>query len=379
VKGKRVDTRVINFATIDAPLARSQTKAIMGLVQQHLTNHTCASVAVPFPYDSADTDNEVFVATSRDAVLSLVESVLQGHARLLALTAADMVTALPPELSIICIPQRAFPFDAFINRQGMIMDEMAAGAHIGVMSMRSRRQMANQWPQLVFEIRRGGVDKTMETHVRKAEIDGLVIPAAVTEHLGIQSIVAEIFAPEFVLPSPGQGIMVIIGRANDTEMRQLLADLHSPSTAAELTAEHAFRDNMISDQDLPVGTLARVCGDNICIVGATGSGIDRIEISGKIHEAAAVGAGLAQQILSSGQCFADLLEADFPDGFLDEPAAEQTDAQPDDFTGDDAPPAKSASELDEIERIRAFEDLAGIDENETRDTADDEDEDDPYD
>ncbi len=56
--------------------------------------------------------------------------------------------------------------------------------------------MAALWPNLDFEILHGGIDKAMETHMRKAEIDGLIIPAAVTEHLGIQGIVAEIFAPE---------------------------------------------------------------------------------------------------------------------------------------------------------------------------------------
>ena len=58
-----------------------------------------------------------------------------------------------------------------------------------------------------------------------------MVPAAVTEHLGIQGIVAEIFSPDFILPGPGQGILVVVGRADDQEARELLADLHSDATA----------------------------------------------------------------------------------------------------------------------------------------------------
>ncbi len=180
--------------------------------------------------------------------------------------------------------------------------------------MRSRAQMRALWPDLQFRILRGGAERAMEIHMRRTEIDGLVLPASVTEHLGIQGIVAEIFSPEFILPGPGQGIQVIVGHAGDHEARELLADLHSPATAAELAAEHAFCRRMVSDQDLPVGALARVTGGIIAITGTTGRGASRITVDGGIEQAEAVGDGLASQILSSAESFADLLEADFPDG-----------------------------------------------------------------
>ena len=108
------------------------------------------------------------------------------------------------------MPDRATPFDAFLNRKGLIMDEMEPGSRIGVLSHRGRAPRCRRCGRTCdFQILRGGVDRAMETHMRRSEIDGLVLPASVTEHLGIQGIVAEIFAPEFILPGPGQGILVV--------------------------------------------------------------------------------------------------------------------------------------------------------------------------
>jgi hydroxymethylbilane synthase len=366
-----VKSRVLTFGSLDSPLARNLTQTVIDEIQARMPRLTCQMNI--WPSGVQDKELEPFVAASRGEVEFLEEQVMAEQARLIVLEAADMVLPLPADLAIVCVPDRAAPFDAYLNRQGMIMDEMDPGSRIGVLSMRSRSQMQAQWPEISFRILRGGVDLAMETHMRRNEIDGLVLPAAVTEHLGIQGIVAEIFAPEFILPGPGQGILVVVGRAADQEARELLAPLHSEATATELQAEHAFCSRMISDQDLPVGALARVLGEEIVIEGATGSGINRIFVNGGIDEAEAVGSGLAQQILSCGESFADLLEADFPDGLPEDTDEDSNGLEPDldlaAATGNDA----DRSHLDEdLEDLKALENLAGIAE-EADDAADEDD------
>ena len=386
-------SRVLSFASLASPLARSQTQAVIDRIQELMPRVTCQLNVLPSPVADRDKDDEVFVAVSRGEIQYLEQVLLEEQARLIVVEAADMVLPLPEELAVVCVPDRAPPFDAYLNRQGLIMDEMEAGGHVGVMSARSRSQMAALWPDLVFKILRGGVDKAMETHLRKSQIDGLIIPAAVTEHLGIQGIVAEIFAPEFILPSPGQGILAIIGRANDAEAREMLVELHSADTAIELAAEQAFCSRMISDQDLPVGALAKVEDGEVSIVGATGAGTNRIVVNGALDEAAAVGSGLAQQILCSGESFADLLEADFPDGLPDDPDdIEDPDAviladfnfRNEAGTGADDDDSGELDDLDEFddleerERLRALEDLAGI-EDDDDDKLDEDDDPEDYD
>ena len=351
-------SRVISFGSLASPLARNQTQAVINRIQDRQPRLTCQLNIWDSPVTSREKGNEPFIAASRREMEFLEQQLLQEQARLIVVEAADMVLPLPEDLAVLCVPDRAAPFDAYLNRQGLIMDEMDPTSCVGVLSMRSRSQMRSLWPDINFRILRGGVDRAMETHLQRSEIDGLVLPAAVTEHLGIQGIVAEIFAPEFILPGPGQGTLVILGRAGDQEARELLADLHSPDTAIELETEQAFCRRMISDQDLPVGALARVAGGEVVITGTTGPGTKRIAVNGETHEAEAVGSGLAQQILSRGESFADLLEADFPDGLPEE--------NDEDVTILEELPEESQSwsdqdeDLDELENLKRLEDLAGI-------------------
>ena len=356
--GLVADVRVAGLAAGAQPVAVGHRPPATA----HAANVACQLELLASPQQEAQRARETFVAASRrrDRVPAQGAGRRQGPP---ARPRGDRHAGgrRCPARMIVCVPDRAAPFDAFLNRSGRIMDEMEPGSRVGVLSQRVRAQMQALWPDLRFEILRGGVDRAMETHLRRSEIDGLVLPASVTEHLGIQGIVAEIFAPEFVLPGPGQGTLVVLARDDDDEARELLAPLHSEDSALELAAETAFHRRMLPDQDLPVGALARVGSDGIAILGGTGAGRHRISVSGTVDEAEAVGDGLAQQLLSHCDTFVDLLEGDFPEGLPEEPdedatllgglATEEVDEPFDE-------------NLEDLEELRGFEDLAGLIEDE---------------
>ncbi len=306
--------RVLIFGSMSSSLAKSQTQSFIDLVQQKTSKVTCQLTVLPSLQSEEDSRGIVFTATSPDDFEHLCSLLANKQIDAVVVEAADL-PLLPPEgIDLICTPARNTPFDAYLNRQGSIMDEMDPGSHVGVLSMRSKAQLKHLWPDIKFTIMPGGIDRAMETHMRHSEIDGLVLPAAATEHLGIQGIVAEIFSPEFILPGPGQGSLVIVGRTKDEQTRKDLLPLHCQATKVEIDAEMAFRRHMISDSDLPVGVLARVTDDEVVIEGSTGTCINRVSVNGPLHQAEEVGSGLAMQILRSGDALADLLEAEFPDG-----------------------------------------------------------------
>ncbi len=323
-------TTVLRFGSLTSPLARSQSQVFIDRVHEEIPRLSCQLTLLPDQVAGEDTENEVFSATSHSQVERLAGMLLGGQIDAVVLEAADLPLVAPEGTDILCSPPRVTPFDAYLNRQGQIMDEMEPGSRVGVLSARARAQMRNLWPDIHFQLMHGGIDRAMETHLRHSEIDGLVLPAAATEHLGIQGIVAEIYAPEFILPGSGQGTLVILGHSGDTETREALAPLHCQATLVEITAEMAFRRRMISDMDIPVGVLAQVKGDEVVITGSTGACINRVSVNGPVEKAEEVGTGLAQQILTSGEALVDLLEADFPDGLPPEDEEYLEDGEEDD-------------------------------------------------
>ncbi len=302
------------FGTLDNPLGKAQTQAVLDRIHERAPRLVCETVILDDYCPKQAPGEEPFLAYSRSDIENLAEMIRLEKCRCVVLQAFDLPVPLPEGTEILCVPDRPKPFDALLNRQGLITDELDAGSRIGVLCLRSKTQLQCHWPDLKFQILHGGVEKAMETHLRKSEIAGLVLPAAVTECLGIQGIVSEIYASEFILPAPGQGTMVVLGRSQDQELAEMLSAIHSEPSARELAAERAFRRHMVTDMDLPIGVLARIRDEELSITGATGSGANRVSVHGKISEAEEAGSGLAQQLLYNPEAFADLLEADFPQG-----------------------------------------------------------------
>lgn len=329
---------VLIFGSLSSSLVRNQTQSFIDLVHREVSRLSCQLTILPSPQPTEDKDNQVFTAVSAAEVEYLASLIRNKEIHAAVMEVADLPLNPPEGLDILCAPPRFTPFDAYLNRLGSIMDEMDPGSTVGVLSNRSKFQMQHLWPDINFQIMHGGVDKAMETHMRHSEIDGLVLPAAATEHLGIQGIVAEIYEPGFILPGPGQGSLVVMGRSNDYETHKNLAPLHCSATLVEIQAEIAFRRHMISDQDLPVGVLARVTGDEVVIEGATGACRNRVLVNGPLDQYDEVGAGLAMQIMSTGEALADLLEAEFPDGLPPEDEEFDPDASLEpDFQEEDEP------------------------------------------
>lgn len=331
--GADVNARVLSFGCLNTQLAKDQTQVVLDRLQALNPRLTCRVQVIPSPLDAKALVGESFLATSTGEVEFLEKQLLAGEFRLTVIRAEDLVLPLCAGLTYAAIPRRDTPFDAFLTRQNHIIDEMPDGSVIGVLSLRSRTQMQVLWPNLVFRLLRGGMQSALESLLRRSELDGLIAPAAAVEHLGLQGIVAEIFNPELVLPSGGQGIMVVLGRAEDTEVRELLAPLHCEETQREMEAEHAFLQRFASDLELPVGVLARCAQGRLTVTGAVGSsdaaavGLQQRE--GPPDQAARLGTELAESILLNDQALIGLLEAEFPEGLPADLDEDERDIDPD--------------------------------------------------
>lgn len=331
--GTVVNAKVVSFGCLNSQLSKDQTQVVLDWLQALSPRLTCRVQVFPSPLPASKLMNESFMATSTAEVEFLEKQLLNGEFRLAVVRAEDLVLPLCEGLSFVAIPPRDKPFDAFLTRQNRIMDDMPDGSVIGVLNLRARTQMQVLWPNLVFRLLRGGMQSALEALLRRCELDGLIAPAAAAEHLGLQSIVAEIFNPELVLPSGGQGVMVVLGRTDDKEVRELLAPLHSQETQWEMEAEHAFLQRFASDLELPVGVLARCSSNRLTITGAVGSSDAADEAlqhrEGPPDHAARLGNALAEAILYSDKALIGLLEAEFPEGLPVDLDEDETDIDPD--------------------------------------------------
>jgi hydroxymethylbilane synthase len=131
-----------------------------------------------------------------------------------------------------------------------------------------------------------------------------VLAAAGLVRLGLDAEIAELLPPDRFPPSPGQGAMGVQIRADDPELRELLAVVHDPATAAAVEAERTLLAELRGGCSVPIGAHAEVIGREVRLVGQVtaldGSWFVRLEAHGSADVAGDVGRQLAQDLLAKG-------------------------------------------------------------------------------
>jgi hydroxymethylbilane synthase len=165
------------------------------------------------------------------------------------------------------------------------LDHVREGARVGTSSLRRRAQLLAARPDLEVVDLRGNVD----TRLRKreaGEVDVLVLAAAGLTRLGLKPGVRLPF-----VPAPGQGVILVQGRAGSPAAEAALAADH-PATHAALAEERAAVAALGASCRTPVGVFA----DGHVVHGFAGLP----DGSAWLLDDAPSGAELAERMLAAG-------------------------------------------------------------------------------
>jgi hydroxymethylbilane synthase len=187
-------------------------------------------------------------------VKEIEEALLDGRADFAVHSMKDMPAALPPGLTLACVPRRADPRDALVSPHGGL-GKLAASARVGTSSLRRAVALRAHRPDLVIQPLRGNVDTRLRK-VDSGEVDAIVIAYAGLIRLGLQARVTEVLPMDICLPAPGQGALGIECREDDRETRTVLATMHDIETAVCVAAERGVLSAVGGDCRTPLGAHA---------------------------------------------------------------------------------------------------------------------------
>jgi hydroxymethylbilane synthase len=220
------------------------------------------------------------------------EALVDARIDLAVHSLKDMETVLPDGLVIGCVLRRDDPRDVLVSRTGAALRDLPEGSRIGSASLRRRAQLLRDRDDLDIVPIRGNVD-TRLNKLAAGEVDALVLALCGLERLGRAAAATEILTPERMLPAVGQGALAIECRADDSALRQLLAPLNDPESAACVTAERAMLAALDGSCRTPIGGLAAIDGDRLTLdallLAPDGSAERRGRGTGLSAEAAAIG------------------------------------------------------------------------------------------
>jgi hydroxymethylbilane synthase len=309
----------LRLGTRGSPLALFQANAVAALLKA-TTGTACDIVVIKTSGDwlaeaplSESGGKRLFVKEIEDALLA-------GTIDLAVHSSKDLPAVLPDGLGLGAVLPREDAHDAMVLPNSVaparLLDDairrMGQTPRIGTSSIRRTAQLRSVIPNAGFAPIRGNLD----TRLRKleaGEFDAIVLAAAGLKRLGYEQRISVLLSPDVCVPAPGQGIIAVEMRLDDTETGALLSRIDDPHASAALRAERAVVVRLGGGCQMPIGAFATTSGDQLTlktiVVSINGHRSVRAETRGAAASAAFLGAHAAEQLLAQGA--ADILaEAD---------------------------------------------------------------------
>jgi hydroxymethylbilane synthase len=181
----------------------------------------------------------------------------------------DVPMQLADEFELACVMEREDPRDALVSPRFASLDELPQGSVVGTSSLRRMVLLQALRPDLKIEPLRGNLD----TRLRKldeGQYAAIVLAAAGLKRLGLAQRIAQIFEPEQMLPSAGQGALGIETLAQRADLREALAPLAHAATWLAVSSEREVSRSMGGSCSMPLAAFAVWQGDALQLRAAWG-------------------------------------------------------------------------------------------------------------
>jgi len=243
-------------------------------------------------------------------VKELEAAIADARADLAVHSAKDVPVALAPGFELAAILAREDPRDAFVSNAYAALAGLPRGAVVGTSSLRREAQLRSRHPGLDVRPLRGNVE-TRLAKLDRGDYAAIVLAVAGLKRLGLGARVRAVIDPEVSLPAAGQGALAIECRADRADLRELLAPLDDPATAACVRAERAVSRALGGSCQVPLGAYGEIADGTLRLRGVVaspdGTRVVRDEVRGDPQAPEAAGEALAAALARRGA--ADILAA----------------------------------------------------------------------
>jgi len=165
----------------------------------------------------------------------LDRALLDGDVDFCVHSMKDVESVRPKQIHIAAVRPRGDVRDRLIGAESI--DQLKQGAVVGTSSRRRAAQLLRLRPDLKIVPLRGNVE-TRLAKVEAGEIDATLLAAAGLKRLDIAA--GTSIPTEILLPAPGQAVIGMECRSNDTRTQTVLTSVNNQITYDCVMAERAF-------------------------------------------------------------------------------------------------------------------------------------------
>jgi len=210
-------------------------------------------------------------------VKGLEEKLLSGEADLAVHSLKDVPSEMFPELTLASFPEREDARDVLVTRDEINWRDLKPGSVVGTSSPARMEQMKQLRPDLVFKDIRGNVD-TRIGKVVGGEYDATILAAAGLKRLGHSIAGKSYFTLDEMVPSPGQGVLVVQVHKKQGEVLEMIRQTNDKKLEQQVKAERGFMAQMGGGCRFPVAAHTEIAGNKIIFRGiAFQPGFEKME------------------------------------------------------------------------------------------------------
>jgi hydroxymethylbilane synthase len=165
----------------------------------------------------------------------LDRALLEGEVDFCVHSMKDVESVRPERIHIAAVRPRGDVRDRIVGAASI--DELKQGAVVGTASARRKAQLLRLRPDLKIVLLRGNVDTRLKA-VESGQVDATLLSAAGLKRLDIAAGTA--IPTEIILPAPGQAVIAMECRSNDTRCQSVLTTVNNQITYDCVMAERAF-------------------------------------------------------------------------------------------------------------------------------------------
>ena len=214
----------------------------------------------------------------------------------------DVPSDISESLTIACIPRRESANDVLITKEGYNLKTIPSGAVIGTSSLRRAVQVSRIRHDVVVKPVRGNIE-TRINKVTDGKFDAIILAEAGISRLGLDVKHSVLSTKDFP-PSPGQGALAIVCRADDEKTISMLKKIEDTKSRTEIEAERALSEYVESGCRFPVGALATT-NSNILKLTVSAYSVDgkkaiTLEKTGDIGKPRDLGKDIGEELQKTG-------------------------------------------------------------------------------
>lgn len=301
-----IEMEPIRLGTRASLLARQQTKEASNALST--CNVDTIEILIDTEGDRDQTTSLLTLGGQGIFVRQIELALIQKKIDVAVHSAKDVPSAIAEGTTLAAFLPRADVRDALVSCNDITLDQLPQGSRIGSSSKRRHAQLLLHRPDLKPVTIRGNVDtrlrKLKESDSRQGKYDAVILAVAGLSRLERLNEATEILPINIMLPSPGQGAIVLQTRADDTSTLTAMKTVNHQDTANAVLTERAILACLGAGCSTPIAALAHVRLNEVSCLARmfdpTGKKSITVQRQGSSENPEALGYAVGEALLAKG-------------------------------------------------------------------------------